>query len=111
MGCPTEILSFSDRAAEFQEIGCEVVGASVDSHFTHLAWVNTPRKEGGLGGALKIPLLADLGGNVDEVLRLVKAFKFTDEHGEVCPVNWTPGANTMKPNPKESKEYFEKVNA
>jgi len=36
-----------------------------------------------------------VGRNVDEVLRLVKAFKFTDEHGEVCPVNWTPGANTV----------------
>lgn len=42
--CPTEIISFSDKANEFHDINCEVVGVSVDSHFTHLAWINTPRK-------------------------------------------------------------------
>lgn len=42
--CPTEIISFSDKANEFHDINCEVVGVSVDSHFTHLAWTNTPRK-------------------------------------------------------------------
>jgi len=57
--CPTEICSFSDRAGEFKEIGTEVVACSVDSHFTHLAWVNTPRNRGGLG-ELNIPLLSDL---------------------------------------------------
>jgi alkyl hydroperoxide reductase subunit AhpC len=57
--CPTEILAFNDRADEFHKIGCEVVGASVDSKFSHLAWVNTPRKEGGISG-VTIPLLADL---------------------------------------------------
>ena len=57
--CPTEILAFNDRAAEFGTIGCEIVGASVDSKFTHLAWTNTPRKEGGIAG-VTIPLLADL---------------------------------------------------
>lgn len=45
---------------------------------------------------------------VDETLRLLKAFKFTDEHGEVCPANWQEGAATIKPNPKESQEYFSK---
>uniref|UniRef100_A0A8D0HJB8 Peroxiredoxin-2 n=1 Tax=Sphenodon punctatus TaxID=8508 RepID=A0A8D0HJB8_SPHPU len=57
--CPTEIIAFSERAEEFRKLNCEVVGASVDSHFTHLAWINTPRKEGGLG-QLNIPLVADL---------------------------------------------------
>ncbi|XP_029926847.1 thioredoxin-dependent peroxide reductase, mitochondrial [Myripristis murdjan] len=57
--CPTEIIAFSDKASEFHDINCEVVGVSVDSHFTHLAWTNTPRKAGGLGG-IHIPLLADL---------------------------------------------------
>merc|ERR1711874_513891 len=56
--CPTEIIAFSDRVEEFRKIGCEVVAASTDSHFSHLAWVNTPRKQGGLGN-MKIPLLAD----------------------------------------------------
>jgi peroxiredoxin 1 len=120
--CPTEIIAFSERADEFRKINCELVACSTDSHFCHLAWVNTPRKQGGLG-SLNIPLLADksaaisksygvykedegltfrglfiideeqrlrqvtindlpVGRSVDETLRLVQAFQFTDKHGE-----------------------------
>uniref|UniRef100_A0A8C6Q8B7 Thioredoxin-dependent peroxide reductase, mitochondrial n=1 Tax=Nothobranchius furzeri TaxID=105023 RepID=A0A8C6Q8B7_NOTFU len=61
--CPTEIISFSDKANEFHDVNCEVVGVSVDSHFTHLAWVNTPRKAGGLGN-IHIPLLSDLNKQI-----------------------------------------------
>merc|ERR1739838_145398 len=57
--CPTEIIAFSDRVDEFRKIGAEVIGTSVDSHFTHLAWTKTPRKEGGLG-KMNIPLVSDL---------------------------------------------------
>merc|ERR1719411_2262198 len=57
--CPTEILAFNDRIQEFRDIGAEVVGCSVDSHFASLAWMKTPRSEGGLG-TLDIPLLSDL---------------------------------------------------
>jgi len=57
--CPTEIIAFSDRIDEFKALNTEVVGVSVDSHFSHLAWCNTDRKKGGLG-QLKYPLLADL---------------------------------------------------
>lgn len=57
--CPTEIVAFSDRAHEFKKLGAHVVAASVDSEFSHLAWINTPRKAGGLG-EMKIPLLADI---------------------------------------------------
>ncbi|KAJ3272780.1 Peroxiredoxin-2 [Borealophlyctis nickersoniae] len=57
--CPTEIIAFSERIEEFRALGAEVVGASVDSKHSHLAWINTPRKEGGLG-PMKIPLLADI---------------------------------------------------
>jgi alkyl hydroperoxide reductase subunit AhpC len=56
--CPTEILAFSDRAHEFEERKVNVVFVSVDTKHTHLAWMNTPRKEGGLG-RLKIPLIGD----------------------------------------------------
>jgi peroxiredoxin (alkyl hydroperoxide reductase subunit C) len=42
--CPTEIIAFSDRINEFKAIDTEVVAVSVDSHFSHLAWINTPRK-------------------------------------------------------------------
>ncbi|XP_063989548.1 peroxiredoxin 2 [Diachasmimorpha longicaudata] len=145
--CPTEIIAFSDRASEFREINCEVIGASCDSHFSHLAWINTDRKQGGIG-KMDIPLLADksmktaraygvldeetgipfrglfiiddkqnlrqitvndlpVGRSVDEALRLVQAFQYTDKHGEVCPAGWKPGKKTMKPDPAGSKEYFQ----
>lgn len=57
--CPTEIIAFSDRIKEFKDLNTEVVGVSVDSHFSHLAWSNTPRKQGGIG-KIEYPLLADL---------------------------------------------------
>ncbi|CAF0786067.1 unnamed protein product [Rotaria sordida] len=57
--CPTEIIAFSDRIQEFKKINTEVVAISVDSQFTHLAWINTPREQGGLG-KIQIPLLSDL---------------------------------------------------
>ena len=57
--CPTEIIAFSDRAAEFEALGVQILGCSIDSHFTHLAWRNTPRAEGGLGD-IQYPLVADL---------------------------------------------------
>jgi alkyl hydroperoxide reductase subunit AhpC len=53
---------------------------------------------------------APVGRSVDETLRLVQAFQYTDQHGEVCPAGWKPGQATMKPNPQESKAYFEKNN-
>lgn len=49
-----------------------------------------------------------VGRSVDETLRLIQAFKFTDEHGEVCPAGWKPGAESMKADPKQSLEYFQK---
>ncbi|CAG9767157.1 unnamed protein product [Ceutorhynchus assimilis] len=148
--CPTEIIAFSDRIDEFKKIKCNVIACSTDSHFSHLAWTNTPRKQGGLG-QMNIPLLADknleiaraygvldevsgiafrglfiidvkgtmrqmtindlpVGRSVDETLRLVQAFQFTDEHGEVCPAGWTPGKKTIKPEVDKSKEYFSSAN-
>lgn len=57
--CPTEIIAFSDRIAEFQKRNVQVVGVSIDSEYSHLAWKETPRDEGGLG-AIHYPLVADL---------------------------------------------------
>ncbi|ETO29029.1 thioredoxin-dependent peroxide reductase-like protein, partial [Reticulomyxa filosa] len=48
-----------------KDINCEVVGASIDSHFTHLAWIETPREKGGLGD-MKIPLLADINKQISK---------------------------------------------
>ncbi|XP_033340749.1 thioredoxin peroxidase 3 [Megalopta genalis] len=148
--CPTELIAFSERISEFKALNTQVIGVSTDSHFSHLAWINTPRKQGGLGGDLGYPLLSDfkkeisskynvlledgialrglfiidtegilkqfsvndlpVGRSVDETLRLIKAFQFVEKHGEVCPANWQPESKTIKPNPKDSKEYFETVN-
>lgn len=146
--CPTEIIQFSEEYDQFKKIGCEVVGISVDSVFSHLAWMGVPRKEGGIG-SIKYPIIGDLGGkvskkygfymcdaghdlrgtviidpdgivrhisqnhpdvgrNIDEVLRLVKGYQFAREHGEVCPAQWHEGGDTIKPDPKKSKEYFSK---
>lgn len=63
-------------------------------------------------GILRQVTINDLpvGRSVDETLRLVQAFQFTDEHGEVCPANWKPGKKTMKPDPVGSKDYFQSSN-
>ncbi|SJL17987.1 probable TSA1-thiol-specific antioxidant [Armillaria ostoyae] len=148
--CPTEILAFNDALAEFKALDTTVLSVSTDSQHSHFAWANQPRKEGGLGPDLKLPLIADrnmsisrdygvlledegialrglfiidpkgilrqitvndlpVGRSVDETIRLIKAFQFTDKHGEVCPVNWHEGDKTMKADPKGSKEYFSAV--
>jgi alkyl hydroperoxide reductase subunit AhpC len=57
--CPTEIIQFADRAKEFREIGCEVVGCSIDSVFSHMEYTKKDRKRGGLG-KMEIPLLSDV---------------------------------------------------
>ena len=151
--CPTELIAFSESIDKFREINAEVVGISTDSHFTHLAWIRTPRKKGGVG-EMNIPLVADIskkisrnfgilvenelddlfgaplrglfiiddkgiirsytindapvGRSVDETIRLIKAFQYTDQNGEVCPANWKPGSNTIKPHPDHKMEYFKK---
>jgi peroxiredoxin (alkyl hydroperoxide reductase subunit C) len=145
--CPTEITAFSDSHDKFAALNTEVLGVSVDSQFSHLAWIQTDRKDGGLGD-LKYPLVADLkkeistaynvldpeagvalrglfiidplgviqhatinnlafGRSVDETLRTLQAIQYVQSHpDEVCPANWQPGAQTMKPDPVGSKEYF-----
>jgi peroxiredoxin (alkyl hydroperoxide reductase subunit C) len=57
--CPTEILAFSDAIEEFRKRDTQVIGVSIDSHFTHQAWANTPREEGGIKG-VTFPLVSDL---------------------------------------------------
>ena len=61
--CPTELIAFSEATSQFSEINASVLGVSTDSHFTHLAWINTPRTEGGLG-LIDYPLLADISKNM-----------------------------------------------
>lgn len=148
--CPTEIIAFSDANQQFAERGVQLLSASIDSHFTHLAWRQRPRSEGGLGD-IQYPMLADvnrkigeaygvlteggvalrglflidkegvvryqvvndlpLGRSVEETLRMVDALQYFEQNGEVCPANWKKGGLTIKPDPKKSREYFEKANA
>lgn len=57
--CPTEIAAFSDRHDEFKALNAEILGISVDSEFAHLAWIQTERKQGGVGD-LNYPLVSDI---------------------------------------------------
>ena len=61
-------------------------------------------------GVIRHATINDLpvGRSVEEAIRLVEAFQYTDKHGEVCPAGWTQGADTIKPDPSGSKEYFSK---
>ena len=61
--CPTEIIAFSEKMDEFKKRNTEVLGVSIDSHFSHLAWRNTDRKNGGLGD-IAYPLVADLNKKI-----------------------------------------------
>ena len=154
--CPTEIVQFSDKKAEFDALNCQVIACSVDSHFSHKEWTKKDRKKGGLG-EMAIPMLSDLsqdiskdygcliedggdkgvsfratyiiddkgilrhmsindlpvGRNADEFIRLVQAFKYTDEFGEVCPASWKPGKATMDPDHDSAKldEFWDKEHA
>ncbi|MGO9108023.1 MAG: peroxiredoxin [Thermoguttaceae bacterium] len=63
--CPSEIIAFDKALAKFKAKNTEVIGVSVDSHYTHLAWKNTTRNEGGIG-AIQYPLVADLDKKISE---------------------------------------------
>ncbi|KAK9850089.1 hypothetical protein WJX84_012002 [Apatococcus fuscideae] len=124
--CPTELVKFSDRASEFRDINCQVMGISVDSQFSHL---HGPSKTGARvygvltddGVALRGLFIIDkegiiqhstinnlaFGRSVEEAKRTLQAIQYVQENpDEVCPAGWQPGSNTMKPTPKDSKEYF-----
>ena len=145
--CPSELIAFDHRLSEFKDRQVEVIGVSIDSHFTHLAWKNTPVNNGGIG-QVKYPLVADikhdickaydveaeggvayrgsflidkagvvrhqvvndlpLGRNIDEMLRMVDALQFTEQHGEVCPAGWAKGKAGMKADTKGVAEYLSK---
>lgn len=61
--CPSEIIAFDKKLEEFKERNCEVIGVSIDSHFTHLAWKNTKVEDGGIGN-VRYPLVADLNKEI-----------------------------------------------
>jgi peroxiredoxin (alkyl hydroperoxide reductase subunit C) len=63
--CPTEILAFQERIADFEKRNVAVVGCSVDSEHSHWAWLNTELKDGGIKG-VKYPLVSDLSKTISE---------------------------------------------
>ena len=63
--CPSEILAFNKAVKEFEENNCQLLGISIDSHFSHLAWKNTPINEGGIG-KIQYPLISDLDKSISK---------------------------------------------
>lgn len=57
--CPTELHAFQEKLDQFKSRNCEVVGVSIDSHFSHMAWLRTPKNEGGIEG-VSYPIVADM---------------------------------------------------
>ncbi|TSA20147.1 MAG: peroxiredoxin [Betaproteobacteria bacterium] len=145
--CPSELIAFDHRLNEFKARGVEVIGVSIDSQFSHLAWKNTAVNNGGIG-QVQYPLVADiqhkicqaydvehvagvafrgsflidkagivrhqvvndlpLGRDIDEMLRVIDALQFTEEHGEVCPAGWKKGEAGMKASTAGVAEYLAK---
>ncbi len=144
--CPSELIAFDHRLDEFKKRGVEVIGVSIDSHYTHNAWRNTAINDGGIG-EVGYPMVADishsisqdydvehpaagvafrasflidkvgnvrhqvvndlpLGRNIDEMLRMVDALQFTEEHGEVCPAGWKDGDKGMTATPDGVASYL-----
>lgn len=144
--CPSELIAFDHRYADFQSRGVEVIGVSIDSQFSHNAWRNTDINDGGIG-PVKYTLVADvkheicqaydvehpdagvafrgsflidedglvrhqvvndlpLGRNIDEMLRMIDALAFHQEHGEVCPAGWNQGDSGMKDTPDGVAAYL-----
>ena len=143
--CPTELHEFQAKLPEFEKLNTQVIGASTDSWYSHLAWLQQPRREGGIQG-VTYPILADfnktvaqdydlllpggmalrgsflidkdgivqhqvvnhlpLGRNIDEMVRMVRAVQFCEEHGEVCPANWENAEQGMKPTHEGVAAYL-----
>ena len=143
--CPSEIIAFDKKLEAFKSRNVEIVGVSIDSHFSHWAWKNTDPNQGGIGN-VQYPLVSDLtktisqdygllleggmalrgtflidkdgvvqhatvnnlglGRNIDEMLRLVDALQHLEEHGEVCPANWSKGDDAMTPTAEGVAKYL-----
>lgn len=144
--CPSELIALEHRMKDFQDRNVLVVAVSIDSHFTHNAWRNTPTHEGGIG-PVSFTMAADmnhhicqaygvehpqvgvafrgafivdknnvvrsqivndlpLGRNVDELLRLLDALEYHEQHGEVCPAGWQKGKPGMQASPEGVANYL-----
>jgi len=80
--CPTEIIAFQDQIKEFEKRNTVVVGCSIDSQYSHWAWLNTPRNKGGIEG-VKYPLVADLDKTISLKYNVLGGDYMVDENGEL----------------------------
>jgi peroxiredoxin 2/4 len=158
--CPTELIAFQHKLDEFEKRNTAVIGCSVDSKYSHWAWLNTERKNGGIKG-VTYPLVSDLsktiaenydvlageidfdeetnqtsfdgtpvayrglflidkqgivrhqivndlplGRSITEVIRMVDALQYSEEHGEVCPADWKPGEDALDPTTEGIASYL-----
>jgi peroxiredoxin (alkyl hydroperoxide reductase subunit C) len=144
--CPSELIALHNRIQYFKERNVEVIAGSIDSHYTHNAWRNTPIENGGIdkvnftliadlnhkicqsygiehpeaGVALRGAFIIDknkiirhqtvndlpLGRNIDELIRLVDALQYHEQHGEVCPAGWNKGTQAMVATPDGVASYL-----
>jgi len=82
--CPTELHAFQEKLEEFEKRGVAVVGCSVDSEYSHLAWLNTPKKNGGIQG-VKYPIVSDFSKSISEKFGVLAGGYSPDEDGNwVC---------------------------
>ena len=136
--CTTEFMAFTKRYDEFRRLGVELLGLSVDSIYSHIAWVRDIKKN--LGVDTPFPIIADVdkaiaseynlidvkagntvrgvflidpnqmvrwmiyypaevGRNIDEILRVIKAFEFNWDRKLATPANWQPGQEGIEPAP------------
>ena len=79
--CPTELLAFQDKVAEFESKNVQVIGISVDSEFSHWKWLQTPLNEGGIKG-VKYPLVSDLSKSIAENYDVLAGFYSANDEGE-----------------------------
>ncbi|SIQ49719.1 peroxiredoxin [Pontibacter lucknowensis] len=79
--CPTEIIAFQDRMEEFERKNVAVVGCSTDTHFSHFAWLNTPRNQGGIEG-VEYPLVADAAKTIAQNFDVLAGHYDYNEEGE-----------------------------
>jgi peroxiredoxin 2/4 len=79
--CPTEILAFQEKMDEFEKRNVAVVGCSIDSKFSHWAWLNTELKNGGIK-SVKFPIVADISKTISENYGVLAGYYDTNEDGE-----------------------------
>lgn len=150
--CTTEMSGFAVREDEFTELNTKLLGLSIDSIHSHLAWIHNVQKN--MGILMKFPIIADIdmkvaklygmlqpnesetsavravffidpkrkvklimyyphnvGRNMDEIIRVLKAMQISEKHSVVLPLNWQPGDKVIVPPPRTVDAMKERENS